>query len=490
MKRIFLYLIFIGFINLNLPAQSFELQWEDSPLQDKNKNEPAIVGKDPLTNAFYLMDKQNGDYILTKVDDQNAKVFDKKINFENIKEIKGNKFSIFKVVMLKDRFLAILFVNDKSTSISKILIQGISFEGECIGELKSIYEVAFKTKLNCVVSRSPDSNRVAVCIGIFKQPEINENKLILNVYNYKLEEIMSKKLLFSEEENNNYKKISIYKILLTNSNQVVLLGQKLKRKTSEAWWIVEEASDNLIPIKFDSKGNKLKISSILINKLDEIEFIGFYKGPKDKIGSKYEGYYYGKVNIINHSIDNLKMVSIPSDAQKPPYENYGKTFNFILKNDGGKLLIMEYHWKVKNSSDQYYGNLLIVDITNDGDLNYCTSLVKNQLNKNSTSENSYYSYLPLMNKTNNNLIILFNDDINNSQNLNNAKVHTLSNINNRILESVEIDEHGNKLKTPVILTNNKDVILNTNQCISTEDNKKIVLGEKDGKIWVGTLTIK
>ena len=473
-----------------------------SYLQDEKDFFTQPLGRDYLTGAFYCYSKVNQDLFIQKFDAENKLIQSKKINFSSLKESVGNNCFINKAIMLKDRFvfLLIFLPNSKlnNSVISKMYIQDVSFEGNLLSPIRAIQEVRVDAEVSMHLSSSPDTTSIILCTAIPGKKKTDKNIFTFRIYSNTMEEVYSKELTISDDLNTTYGKIVIENVLITNSKEVYLLGTKNTNQQirSCALFYLDRNSNQFQPIKLEGINPLLiglsheHISEYRIanNSKGGISFMGLYEGPSEK-NHYYTGYFYGTINSTNLSVDDLKKIAIPMDKQNPPYSTdlYLPELRIISKKDGGYLLILEYKWYKSNNA--HYGDILVLNLSADGSLIYCTEVFKNQTKAFGAiiggEYTLYYSYIPLFNSSTNMLSLIFYDTAKNSTRTDDDSSFPLLGIKNGILVSLEINEKGLQRKKIVALPDNDTTILSTIFYTQDEDKEAIVFGVKEDKVFLG-----
>ena len=493
MKRPILLLLFISLYSLSSPAQNAEVLW-DTDLQNKDAYSSQMLGRDNATDAFYLLRSQADGYYLQKFDADNRKIFDTPINMSSLKEAGGTMISVHKIIMLKDRFAALMSSYNKKTSVAKAYVQDISFDGELLSTIKPIGDVHSNDIVSFYLESSPDSNTIVACVAVAKQKKADKNNFAIRIYNKRLNEIYSRDVSVSQEENMNYKYITTRTVLIDNAGEVYVLGSKVKSayKKELCLWYLDATSDQLRPVNLGLKNETIKTSSIITNSFGETVFSGFYNEPNE-VFNHHTGYFYGIVNGKNGTVDNIKMTAIPQDAQSPPfsYDALMPECTALLKKDGGQVWVLEYQW-YKND-DAHYGDMFVLNIDRDGALVYCVALPKSQVKLygglRSSDYTIYYSYLPMFDNSTNTLSLIFNDSQKNSANTSSRPSQLLT-INNRVLVVIAIDDKGNVSKRPVRLPANDDTIFCPGQAMQITDNESVALGIRGNNFWLGRLILE
>jgi len=493
MKQIILAAFFISLFYLSAPAQNAEVLW-DTDLQNKDNFSSQLLGRDNAENAFYFLRSENNGYFLQKFDADNRKISETQINTSSLKELGGTTLSIHKIIMLKDRFVALLSCHDKKTSVVKAYLQDISFNAELLSTIKLIKQLKASDAVSFHLDHSPDSSTVVVGVVISKERKADKNSFAISIYDKRLNEVYAREVSVSQEENINYKYVTARTIAIDNAGEVYILGSKVKNayKIELALWYLNKTSDQLSAVTFELKNETIKSSSIIINSLGEAAFSGFYAEPNE-VFNHHTGYFYGIVNGRNQTVDNLKITAIPQNVQNPPYSYDALMPDCIalLKKDGGQVWILEYKWYKNDNA--HYGDLFVLNIDKEGALNYCIALPKNQTKiyggLRSSDYTTYYSYFPMFDNTTNTLSIIFNDSEKNVANTTSKAAQLLA-INKRVLAAIAINDRGNVSKKPVKVPVPDDTIFCAGLAMQITDKEAVALGLKDNNVWLGRLILE
>jgi len=157
------------------------------------------------------------------------------------------------------------------------------------------------------------------------------------------------------------------------------------------------------------------VSNIMfkLNNKGKLYCAGFYSSPDDKL---IKGTFNFAINTDSRNIENIKTYEFESnfirDFTKGKYSFHDKGLkhfvvkDILFKNDGGIILLSEYHYEYYNSEKGMvynFGEFIIIDYSENGEVNWCKRIPKIQygLQKNTTSFFYYYS--------NDILHLIFND---------------------------------------------------------------------------------
>jgi hypothetical protein len=474
-------------------AQRIDIHWDNEVGSFKNQ-ETVLLGTHASTRSFYLLVHRDEKYFIQEFNEENKKVLDKELKFSSFEDFQNNSFAIQKIFMLKDRFVALILGIDQKKSLAKFIVQDIAFNGDLLLARKPVLSVNSALRASYHMAISPDQHRIVFCLAIPKQKNNKENKLTVKIFDEELVETSTREISFGAEENEKYKWIQIENILVSNNDNIYLLGNKFLNAQTEdcSLWLLKKDGESLKKFALELTGKIPKKCDIEWNALNEPLLVGLF-AVKDEVYHHYTGYFYGKIVDLDETID-LKTGFIPNEVQHPPHssDDYFPDWKILNREDGGVTFILEYVYLKGNN--YHFGNLLMVSIDSRGLLNYAHAVFKNQMAfmafLREKTYLTYYSYLPFIDESRNKLIVFFNDTPKNNPNVNEKSGAYLTNIDNSLLTKIEIDPTGHLSKTIVSTPDNNAIALCGGISARYSDKEHAVFGFKNDALWLGKIIME
>jgi hypothetical protein len=449
------------------------------------KSEELILkyGKEDMRFAFSIMSKNSDIYIFS--------------NYQNTKT---------KVIYLFSQTL------DKSTLKPN-------------NDLKKVAEIDYKdfSKYNpgdFALTYSADSSKIMI---YFNTPydKNNNEKFGFVVFDQNLNELWAsiKTLPISDK----LFKVESYDI--DNNGNVYVLGlvfndvpkEKVKGEPNYNYMLYKYDfnSENVIEYPISVEGKFLTDLNFTINKENDIICAGFYS--KDKTYN-ISGAFYMKIDDISKNVlvsDFLEFdlsmltqnLSEKKEAKVEKLDEKGKKINLlkydlgelVIRDNGGITLVGENYYVIVTTSynaqtkrttttyHYYYNQILVVDISAEGKIQWVKQIPKNQ---HTINDSGFFSSYGLIDRGDN-LYFLYND---NPKNLTFKPGDVIYSYKKRDDETltmlVEVDKDGNVTREAAFNQQKAEVIMRPKAFFKINDDEMILFGQVRKNYRVARLTFK
>lgn len=277
----------------------------------------------------------------------------------------------------------------------------------------------------------------------------------------------------------------------------------------------EFGTDNLIEYPILVEGKFLTDLNFTINKDSDIICAGFYS--KEKVYN-ISGSFYMKIDDESKAVlvsDFLEFdislltqnLNEKQDAKVQKKEDKGKKVNLlqynlgklVIKDDGGITLVGENYYVVVTTSynaqtksqtttyHYYYNQILVVDISADGKIQWVKQIPKNQ---HTINDGGYFSSYGLIERGDK-IYFLYNDNPKNVTFKPGDKIFSYKKKDDETLTMlVEVDKDGNMVREAAFNQQKAEVIMRPKAFYQINDDEMILFGQNRKNYRVAKLTFK
>ena len=495
-------LLLLVIVNIKGYSQGSRIDWGQQ-FEEKPSVQATFLKQDALTGVSYWLTPRNGKLFITAFNDDYVKIQTWPLRLPSYKGIDVNNLYFSRVIAVKNKLVFLMhYVDSKSGQVEELIVQG-SIDDGLAGE--SLIHVA---KFNAISAAgivddlvlvqhsnkhivndlllTQDFDKLIVNTVVPRQGN-QAARYVVNAYNAStMQNILSKDYQFPEgyyiNPGKNY-------MVLDNDNNIFFLANKptndpVKRDFVSTVIKLNAASDlaEEFPLN-DLNGKYITDIGLNISKSGSVTLSGFYRDSNSKLPRNcYSGVFFGNINAGQQiSVQTTALTDQEKLNCASPNVLY-KNVNYIAKNDGGVILLSEQQFA--DHGNFRYGNVLVVDLNNDGTMLYAQTLLKNQLALYGAKGQAYYSYYYHYIESREHLLLFYNDNPKNIQQNNDDCQMTPG---NAVPVLAMVDGTG-KLTTSLIQSD-KDEIFCPSFTSKLSDDEFIVWGKKGGMYRLGWLTL-
>ena len=381
---------------------------------------------------------------------------------------------------------------DKKAKTNNLYVQSINKQTlKLNADIQKIAEIDYssKSKNNSgafYVRYSNDSSKVLAYFDLPYSKNTPE-KFGVEVFDNKMHQLWQKDISLPYED----KLFSLKDVLIDEQGNVLFLGRLFKDKAKTT--VKGEVNYKYHLLIYTDEGAKLDKHDIVlkdkyitdmqigISPKGNILCGGFYsnKGTSSIDGSYFLVFHGETKELIKESVEEFSMEFITEgmrakeekktkkkDSKGKDAEMYEYDLdNFIMRDDGGGVLIGEQYWvnivttsytdaqgnfRTRTTYHYYYNHIIVISISPEGDIEWTKKIIKYQ---HTTNESGYFSSYALA-IVKDKLYFIFNDHPKNLMYEKGAKIWSYT--RKKIMVSlVEIDGTGNKSKE--VLFTSKDI---------------------------------
>jgi len=418
-------------------------------------------------------------------------------------EFEGQKFHFETLIGLQNNLLLFAYTYNKDKDLNILIASVLSPEGKVIKDFQVIDEISAPKRRNSGgfnVQLTDDSTKVLV---YRVEPYDHEGleKVHFTLLDENLNKIWTKPLELPVKD----KESQLKDYAVDNEGRVFIVAKKVERKAKSDvppvyliyGYLPEE--DRMTEMELTLPDKYLSDPSILFDRAGELLISGFYKSDWRK---GINGQFYMRMNPKTQEIITRNYKDFGKDLLVEFYgEKQGAKadkkerglYNYVLRNiirrsDGGIVLVAErYYMYISCTTDSQgrqtcnyhyvYGNLLVANINNLGEVEWYARIPKNQ---HTVNDGGYYSSFMLAVKSDK-LCFIFNDNPKNLTEKYANRTKQVKVMKKSMVALYELDGEGKLTKAPLITNKGQQVILRPKVSIQNSSRSLTALGERGKK---------
>lgn len=475
----------------------------------------SIVGHD--STGFYALRNEPRGLAYLKTD-YIIEHYNNDLNKINQAELKlhknGRKFTFEHFIHLNNQLYLFSSVKDQQLKKNILFVQTLNKETFSPNEdLVKVAEIRYDhaSKYNSGEYKfelSRDSSKVLVYYNLPYKPESSE-KLGFHVLDSDMNQLWERNVELPYKN----KLFELEDFIVDNAGNVHLLGlvykhTKRKKKNSNPYYSYKvlsyyTGSSEEMEYSIDLEGKFINDLEIAVNDRQNVICGGFYssEGTRSIEGSCFfsidvkskeivnSNFYKFKVNFIAQGMSNRKKNKAERKAQKgKEVELYNYEMeDLLIREDGNVVLIAEHSYidvsmrqsgTTTTTSYIYHCNdIIIVNITPDGEVDWVEKIVKRQ--KSANDNGRYLSFTSFA--RGNNLHFIYSDHLENLNFKGEGKPKVFSGSKKSSVVLITIDDEGNKSKEILCHTKDAGVMLLPNVYDKLTEDELIIFGVRKKK---------
>lgn len=492
--------------------------------QSKPENVKIIIGEEIKLKRKELIDKilgkdANGTYVMSKNGSEIALFYyDNELNLlkKNTIELEFQKHKLDyqRIYQRGESFVMLTTYKDKKKKVSYLYIQELnttnltfstpkiigetSYEGYRNGEAGRFWVLISENGSHLMVKTYPPSRKgedyyfdVSVYdIGMIEEWSMNGIKMVYDS--------TSSSALYDAQLGNN----GSYYRLLKNTDK----SRKYKRREVDYSFSMEVyLSGDDKPMSFQLKVSGEHITDINFEELETggIQVVGFYSTKGQGQNGVYNLIYDSKFNLISetkqefpldfmvqHSSERAKKKAKKKEAKGKEMEMHSYTIDDIIEHEDGTVTMIaeEFYIYTTTTTDQngatrtvthyIYGNIIMVKYDKDGAVDWMELIPKNQ----HSTDGGYYSGYAMMQLSNGNIVLVFNDDPRNSFYEQSGMFYTWNSVRKSTKRTdvvfYEITEEGEAQRHIIYKGGEEEVFSRPFVSLEVGKNQMVILGQK------------
>ena len=396
-------------------GQEGEIKWGQS-FEDSKSAQAQFLKKDVTGDTYWLSNK-NERLFISVFNRDNVKVASWPLSLPLYKGIDESKLYYSRVVVIKDKIVFLMrYIDDKKGKVEELLVQS-SMDGDVSNSVTHVADFTtadIKGGALDDIIVSPDATKFIVTIVIQPRKGQNQATCFANVYSASMNKLLSRDYLLPEGYS-----LSDYKnyMALDKDNNIFFLTNKAQGYARHCIVVkldaVSQYGDQFYPMD-ELSAKTINYIGLNASKQGDVTVSGFYQ---DRASMQPHNYYSG---VFFGAITTGEPLQIKTTAlnneEKLNTSNpdlLWKDVSCIAKDDGGVILLSEQQFI--DRGNQSYGNVLAVNLDNDGTLIYAKTLLKDQLCKHGPNAECYYSYYHHYIEDSNQLLLVYNDNPKNGE---------------------------------------------------------------------------
>jgi hypothetical protein len=510
MKSLFYLLFFHSFFSF---SQNVNIVW-GSPNDELQSNSISVIGE-KNENIFCLRKKNatlfSGEEYFLEI--YNAKSLALLNSSEiNLSKYSSNRVSLQDFLLLDDSLLMLYSVYNKDVDNTTLYGQWVNAKVSPTSDpviLDEFGNTSKKKEDGFRIVLSPDSGFILICHNETSQKNVNEN-VHYSVYDKKLKVLWTKSIELPYKD----KELNSKDYRIDKRGNVYLLAEILNEKST---WFKNRPSYRYILHAIYNTGKNSKeyeinlgtktISAIKVGLAPngDVVVAGFYSNlglsENEMAGTFYMRIDYESKNVLSSTFNDFESNFLihslgRSGNRKKELYNY-LLHQLFVSNDGSCTLVAEQYYKnsicysdfrtgiVNCNWYYYYNEIILVNVSPDGKVNWCKNIPKYQESVNDPG--LYLSYSALA--VGDDIWLFYNDDYRNSRGLGNNDIYSLRNLNKTALAVVKVSKGGETDKTMLFRAREKRIYPIPSSATAIGEKSMILLGTYRRKGRLGKITI-
>jgi len=481
-------LLLIVLVSVKGYAQAGKIEWGQE-FEDNASVKPVFLKQD-ADGVSYWLTPRNGRLFITAFNNDYVKIQTWPLWLPYYKGIDVNKLYYTRSIVVKNKLLFLMnYIDAGSGQVEQLIVQGNIDDGQAGANLIHVARFSLHNTNGGLIDDivlTPDASRLVV--NTFIPAQGNEAaRYIANVYNAAtMQKILSKD--YQLPKGYYISPAKNYMTMDKDNNIFVLANKPATNAAAKGFTCavikLSGGSDLTEEFPLDDLNNK-SISDIGLtgSKQGAVTVSGFYQDNNSNISNNcYSGVFFAAINAGQPVHLQTTAFTGEEKLNSATPDLLYKNVNYVAKNNGGVILLSEQQFK--DHGKLRYGNVFVVDLNNDGTVNYAKTLLKNQLLAHKLKGQSYYSYYSHYVDARGDLLLFYND---NPKNVEQNTGDNQTTPDNAVPVLAMVNNEGTV--TTSLIKTAKPELLCPLSTAKISDDEFIIWGKKNGAYRLGWLTL-